>query len=226
MKDIFSQIKIEINPHLFLKDPMTSELGKNILNGSIHLIDQLGFESFNFKKLALEIGTTEASVYRYFESKNKLLLYLINWYWGGVATTLLFETQNIESPEIRLKKAVHIFTTIPCPETNSVLNNEVVLKTIVINESSKVLFTKEVDDVNREGVFSVYKKIVQYVASIILEINRNYKYPNMLVSSMIEGSNQQRFFAEHLPRLTNSDVAKDTVEAFYLDLIFKAINND
>ena len=90
MKDIFSQIKIEINPHLFLKDPMTSELGKNILNGSIHLIDELGFESFNFKKLALEIGTTEASVYRYFESKNKLLLYLINWYWGGVATTLLF----------------------------------------------------------------------------------------------------------------------------------------
>lgn len=226
MKDIFSQLKMEVNPHLFLKDPMTSELGKNILNGSIQFIDELGFESFTFKKLASEIGTTEASVYRYFESKNKLLLYLLNWYWGGIATSLVFETQNIESPEIRLKKAIHILTTVPSLEMKSVLNNEIALKTIVINECSKVLFTKEVDDVNREGVFSVYKQIVEYVAAIILEINTNYKYPNMLVSSMIEGSNQQRFFAEHLPRLTNSEVGKDTVAAFYMDIIFKAIQND
>jgi hypothetical protein len=45
----------------------------------------------------------------------------------------------------------------------------------------------------------------------------------MLVSSMIEGSNQQRFFADHLPRLTNSSKGKDNVELFYLDLVFKTI---
>lgn len=226
MKDIFSQIKIQINAHLYLKDPATSELGKNILTGSIHLIDELGFESFTFKKLALEIGTTEASVYRYFESKNKVLLYLINCYWGGIATSLIFETQNIESPKIRLKKAIHILTTIPCLETKFVLENEGALKSIVINESSKVLFTKGVDDVNKEGVFSVYKQIVQYVAKIILEINENYQFPNMLVSTMIEGSNQQHFFAKHLPGLTNTDLKTDIIEAFYLDLVFKAINNE
>jgi hypothetical protein len=40
---------------------------------------------------------------------------------------------------------------------------------------------------------------------------------------MIEGSNQQRFFAEHLPRLTNIADEKDLVEGFFQDLVFKAI---
>jgi hypothetical protein len=40
---------------------------------------------------------------------------------------------------------------------------------------------------------------------------------------MIEGSNQQRFFAEHLPRLTNSRKEEDLVEDFYMDLVFKTI---
>jgi hypothetical protein len=40
---------------------------------------------------------------------------------------------------------------------------------------------------------------------------------------MIEGSNQQRFFAEHLPRLTNSRKEADLVEDFYMDLVFKTI---
>jgi hypothetical protein len=48
----------------------------------------------------------------------------------------------------------------------------------------------------------------------------------MLVTSMIEGSNQQHFFAEHLPRLTNAEVEKDFVEVFYQELIFKTIQND
>jgi hypothetical protein len=95
-----------------------------------------------------------------------------------------------------------------------------------MNESAKVLFTKGVDDVNRDGVFSVLKEIVEHVAKIVSEINVNYPYPNMLISSMIEGSNQQHFFAAHLPRLTNKSNEKDMVESFYTDLIFNAIKND
>jgi hypothetical protein len=48
----------------------------------------------------------------------------------------------------------------------------------------------------------------------------------MLVSNMIEGSNQQRFFAEHLPKLTNSRKEVDLVEDFYMDLVFKTLRND
>jgi AcrR family transcriptional regulator len=224
--DIFPQIKIQINEHLYLKDPASSELGRNILKGSIELIDSIGFDSFNFKKLAKVVGTTESSVYRYFESKSKLLLYLTNWYWGCIATRILFENQNIEDPEIRLKKAIHILTTIPPLQNQSIVNNEGLLKFIVINESAKVFFTKDIDEINRDGVFSVLKQLVEHVAQIILEINKNYPYSNMLVSNMIEGSNRQHFFAAHLPRLTNTNHEEDVVESFYTDLIFKAIKND
>ncbi len=223
MQALFSQLNIPINENLYIKDPAHSEIGNKIVNVSIELIDKLGFESFTFKKLALEIQTTEASIYRYFESKNKLLLYLINWYWGCVATRLLFETKNIDDPVLKLKKAIHVLTSWPDPDKDSLLAKEQALKKIVINESPKAVLTKYVDAGNEVGVFALYKEIVRNVAAIITEINKNYPYPNMLVSSMIEGSNQQRFFARHLPKLTNVVDGSDVVEAFYMDMVFKAI---
>lgn len=223
MSSLLENIHVSINRNLYLKDPLTSSLGNNILNGAINLIDQLGFEQFTFKKLAFEIKTTEASIYRYFENKHKLLLYLTNWYWGCIVTRLLFETNNISSAEDRLKKAIHILTSLPNPETELLLQNEQILKRIVINEASKAVNTKEVDQENQEGIFSLYKDVVRSVVDIIKEINPIYPYPNMLVSSMIEGSNQQRFFAEHLQKLTNVSDDTDSVESFYLDLVFKTI---
>lgn len=226
MNHVLASINVPVNKNLFLKDPFTSTLGNNILIGSIELIDLLGFERFTFKKLAVKIHTTEASIYRYFENKNKLLLYLTNWYWGCIATRLLFETNNISNPELRLKKAIHIITSFPNPEKETLLQNEEKLKRIVMNEAIKVVITKEVDSENQVGIFSVYKDVVKSVVDIILEINPKYPYPNMLVSNMIEGSNQQRFFAEHLPKLTNSRKEADLVEDFYMDLVFKTLRND
>jgi hypothetical protein len=127
------------------------------------------------------------------------------------------------TPELRLKRAIHVLTAFPISEDSMSFVNENALKKIVINESSKVIQTKEVDSENNAGVYSVYKTVVYSVVEIIQEINKNYPYPNMLVSSMIEGSNLQRFFAEHLPKLTNTDVSNDNVEAFYQDLVFKVI---
>jgi AcrR family transcriptional regulator len=226
MDAIFHQLKIPINEKLFLKDPSTSVIGQKILNESILFINEVGFEKFTFKKLALTIATTEATIYRYFESKHKLLLYLINWYWSCIATRLLFETSNISDPLLKLQKAIHILTTIPNPQKENILMNELLLKKLVINEASKVIQTKDVDSENKNGVFALYKNVVENVASIIIEIAPSYKFPNMLVTSMIEGSNQQHFFAEHLPKLTNSEVEKDFVELFYQELIFKTIQHD
>jgi hypothetical protein len=133
------------------------------------------------------------------------------------------ETKNIDLPEQKLKKTIHILTALPNPETDSLISNELALKNIIINESSKVLITKDVDEENKDGVFSVYKALVSNVAAIINEVNSDYKYPNMLASSMIEGSNQQRFFADHLPNLTNAKDDSNFVESFYTDIIFKTL---
>jgi len=225
MNQLFSKMSIPVNAHLYVKDPMSSELGTKIINGSILLISDLGFEKFTFKKLAQEIETTEASIYRYFESKQKVMLYLINWYWSCISFRMYMGTQNMADPNDRLRKCIHILTAIPNPEHELVLDHEVELKQMVINEASKVLLTKNVDDENQHGVFSEYKKVVGFVSSIVSEINPSYPFANMLVSSMMEGSNQQRFFAAHLPRLTNVDSNQDLVEEFYADLLFKAISH-
>ena len=75
------QLSFSVNKNIYLRDPEGTELGKEIVKHSIELIYKLGFEQFTFKKLALEIGSTEATVYRYFENKHRLLLYILNWYW-------------------------------------------------------------------------------------------------------------------------------------------------
>ena len=59
------KLSFKVNEAVYLRDPEASELGKLIIKHSIDLIYNLGFESFTFKKLAVEMGTTEASVYRY-----------------------------------------------------------------------------------------------------------------------------------------------------------------
>ena len=59
---------------MFLRNPDSTELGQKIIKNSVRLIDKLGFEDFTFKKLADEIQSTEASVYRYFpEGRSDLL---------------------------------------------------------------------------------------------------------------------------------------------------------
>jgi hypothetical protein len=45
----------------------------------------------------------------------------------------------------------------------------------------------------------------------------------MLISTVIEGMHQQRFFAEHLPSLTDIKSDEDAISSFYNQLIISAI---
>jgi len=98
MNTVLTHIKIQVNEKIYVKDPETSTLGKKIIQESILLIEAIGFEDFTFKKLGERIGSNESSIYRYFESKHKLLLYLSSWYWGWMEYRLVFSTNNIKSP--------------------------------------------------------------------------------------------------------------------------------
>ncbi|HRI33986.1 MAG TPA: TetR/AcrR family transcriptional regulator [Saprospiraceae bacterium] len=87
-----------------MRNPEDTELGRDLLKYSIVLIHRMGIEAFTFKKLADEIGTTEASVYRYFENKHLLLVYLVSWYWTWLEYQIIIQTNNIKQPRQRLKK--------------------------------------------------------------------------------------------------------------------------
>ena len=104
MDTLLSNFKISVNPDIYLKDPESSELGRKIINYSIALIDELGFEQFTFKKLGIRITSNESSIYRYFENKHMLLLYLSSWYWTWVEYKIVINTHSINDSQEKLKK--------------------------------------------------------------------------------------------------------------------------
>lgn len=205
-------IKISLNEKLYLRDPQESSLGKRIIKHSILLIDEIGFESFNFKKLAIQMESTEASVYRYFENKHMLLIYLVSWYWEWVSYLIDINTLNIESPQRRLKIIIKtlVFASKDNPSIEYV--NESVLHRLIIAEGTKAYHTKEVDKDNTEGFFLNYKKLSSKVADVISEVNPAFKYPHALASNLFEMANNHIYFAQHLPKLTDVKVEGENFE--------------
>ena len=51
MKSLLADIKIQVNPKIYIKDPETSGLGRKIIKEGISLIDEIGFDNFTFKKI-------------------------------------------------------------------------------------------------------------------------------------------------------------------------------
>ncbi len=213
-------VQIEINSELYSKNPDSSELGRKIINKSIELIYEIGFEAFTFKKLGNLISSPESSIYRYFDNKHTLLLYLTSWYWTWTEYQLVFVTTNIDSPQERLKKSIDILTKPVEEDTAVSFVNEVLLSEIIFSESIKAYHTKNVDKENKKGCFKAYKRVVQRVSDIVLEIDPEFLYPHMLISTVIEGSHHQKYFSEHLPALTDVKKNDNSITNFYTELVF------
>jgi AcrR family transcriptional regulator len=220
-----NNIQIKINESVYTKDPASSDLGKKIIHQSIELIDKLGFEAFTFAKLADNIPCTEASIYRYFENKHRLLIYHLTWYWTWLDYRITIATANIKPPEERLKIALRLLTTPLEQESRIPQVDEAALYRIVVAESQKVYLTKQVDEENKEGLFLSYKRLCKKVAGIVKEINPGYRYPTALISTVVESSYDQRYFAHHLPSLTEIPINQtDGITEYLTELVFKVIS--
>ncbi|GGK65389.1 TetR/AcrR family transcriptional regulator [Rufibacter glacialis] len=200
-------IKIQLNEKLFLRDPEQTELGRTIFKESIRLIDDLGFEHFTFKKLAQQISSTEASIYRYFENKHKLLLYLVSWYWNWLDYRISYQTHNVSDATQKLKTFIAILAEHEMAKPLGTDIDVNALGRIVIMEASKAYLTKEVDSNNQDGLFQDYKNLCHKMALVVLEVNPRYPFPHALVSTLFETARKQMFFAQHLPSLTEVKVA-------------------
>lgn len=218
MNTILSNLKIQVNDKIYVKDPETSPLGKKIVEQSILLIEEIGFDNFTFKKLGEKIGSNESSIYRYFENKHKLLVYLSSWYWSWMEYKLVFATTNISDPKEKLKKAITIVTEKVADDSNTEHINQSVLNKIIIAEFTKTLQTKEVDEENKEGFFLIYKRVINRVVAIVNEVNPEYPFAKSLVSNIVEGSLHQHFLTEHLKTITDCNESVSTTQ-FYLNLV-------
>ncbi|MGB5370169.1 MAG: TetR/AcrR family transcriptional regulator [Flavobacteriaceae bacterium] len=223
MDHLLQTVKIDINDKIYVKDPQSSDLGKRIIEHGINMIFEMGFDKFTFKKLGERIGSNESSIYRYFESKHKLLLYLASWYWGWLEYKLVFATNSISNAEEKLQRALEIITSATEEDRSVSHVNEVLLNKIVINEYSKSYLTKEVDAENREGYFVIYKRLVKRISDMIVGVDPNYLYPSSLASTIVEGALHQYFLKEHFSSLTDCNDAIGPTQ-FLTDLVFNALN--
>ncbi len=219
------QLQIKMNEKLFLRNPEQSELGKKIILHSIQLIHKNGFESFTFKKLAEDIGTTEAGIYRYFENKHRLLIYITAWYWSWLEYRVNVHTINIKDPVAKLKKVIKLLATTVEDDIKTSHVNESVLHQIIIAEGSKAYLTKHVTEDNKDQLFKPYKDLCAKIGDIILECNPKYKFPKSLSSTIIEMAHFQNFFMNNLPSLTDFGKDKDEskIVSFLEGLVFSSI---
>ena len=222
MPNLLSNVKITINEKLYVKDPETSELGRKILKNSIILIDEIGFEAFTFKKLGEKINSNESSIYRYFENKHKLLVYLSSWYWSWIEYNLVFATHNIIDPLDKLTISIKIITQNILDDKNTTHIDESILNRIIISDFSKTLLTKDVDEENKEGFFLVYKRLINRLIEIISLVNPNYPYSKSLASSIVQGSLHQHYLKDHFKTITNLS-EKDCLSDFYIHMIKKTL---
>jgi AcrR family transcriptional regulator len=204
------QLQIKMNPKLYLRDPETSELGKNIVRNGIEMICELGFEEFTFKKLATKVGTTEASIYRYFENKHRLLTYITTWFWTWLEYQLIFHTNNINDSKQKIDTVIKLLTFQEKDEFAMEHINKQVLHKIIISEGDKSYLTKHVTEDNKAMLFKPYKDLCHRIAEFFLDYAPGYTYPHSLASTLIETAHRQIYFKDHLPRLTDFGNVKDT----------------
>jgi AcrR family transcriptional regulator len=216
---MFVLTDISIPEGLSLRDPLQSKLGRSIITHGIILMEKLGFERFTFKKLALEMGSNETSLYRYFENKHALLLYLVVWYWNWVSYLIDYNTRNITDPNRKLDIIIDNFVDATKENPSVDFVNEKILHRLIIAESSKSYHTKNIDEEYKQGFYKSYRSLIQKVAEVILEIHPDFPYPHSFANNLFNMANNEIFLAEHLPRL--SDIKVDNEEYHQVSELLK-----
>jgi AcrR family transcriptional regulator len=229
MRNNTTSIVINVSDKIYIRDPEMTELGRKIITHSIHLIDELGFEEFTFKKLAKRVDSTEASVYRYFENKHNLLVYIASWYWSWLEYQIDYETHNMTDKKEKLRLALHTLIGAMLKENQMPYMNEGALHRIIVREVPKAYHTKHVDEENKDGFYRSYKALCKKLGSIMHEYAPKYEYAHALSSTVLEAIHHQVYFAQHLPSLTEIKVVNkdyDQVLKYIEHLVFSIVRPD
>lgn len=218
--------KIKMNEGLYLRNPEDTDLGRRILKSSVQLIYKLGFEEFTFKKLAEEINSTEAGIYRYFENKHKLLIYLTSWYFSWLEFHIQYVTNNIKDPKVKLIKIISMLTTPIEDDKETSYIDESLLHPLIVAEGSKVYLTKQVTENNKQQFFQPYKDLCTLIGNILLEYNPDYKFPKSLASTIVEVAHFQNFFMYNLSSLTDFSKRnkEKEISLFIENLVFSSLD--
>lgn len=213
------ETKIKLNDNLYIKDPEETDLGKQIISKSIELIYEVGFDKFNFKKLANLIKSNEPSVYRYFENKKQLLSYLHSWYWSWIEFNIDNNTKNIKSEKEKLKIIVNTLSNSFKYDEKFIHIDEEKLSNIVIRDYQGIFIDK---DNTKYDTFEAFHSLCIKISSVITAFNSKYNTPNALAISIIKLTYEQMFFYLNQPKMTEVKNNLD-LNKFIENILFSSI---
>ena len=223
-----ASLRIELNEHLYSKNPGDSEIGRRLLLEAVRLVDEIGFEQFTFKKLATRMGSSDATLYRYFDNKHQLLNYLVSWYWAWMRFQIEYVVAKSSDPKEKMQLVLGVLAGEDRTTPALAELDDTALARIVIREGSKSYLTHAVDEDNKAGFFQEYKELARRIAVVLQEINPSYPYPLTLVSTILETARKQMFFAEHLPSLTEASASGNSpqkIREFLEHTVFSALSH-
>jgi AcrR family transcriptional regulator len=223
MTSILTQLNIQLDESLYLKDPMGTEVGHELVRTGAELIAHDGLESFTMKKLATELGSPESTVYRYFQNKNQLMLYISSWYWSLLEWKIAFATANLSDARQSLDKALQVLSG-GTEEVQTAIVHEQLLNKIVIRESFKSLHICAPNTESCERFFGAYLNLTQRLAELISNVHRAYPMPKALAVTLIETAHYQQFLQHFIPALTEVRVDNHHLQKLLHHIAFKALD--
>lgn len=195
---IGTSIRIRLPDHLYKKDPEQTDLGRVIISGSILLLHKIGFEAFTFKKLATDIKTTEASVYRYFTDKQMLMQYLETWYWSWLDLRLREILNRTRTKEEKINAMLLVLAEAGIYDPNFEHIDESKLHRVIIAESRKGHKANlKSDKTNKHAPpFAIFHS---RLTSVLKELAPKYKFPKALALSLISIVHSSMFYGQAFP---------------------------
>jgi hypothetical protein len=73
----------------------------------------------------------------------------------------------------------------------------------------KAYHSKDVDEENKAGLYITYKSLCKSIAEKILLLRPGFQYAQTLATTLIEMSNNNIYYAQHLPSLTNISIKNE-----------------
>lgn len=222
-----SRYSFSLSSDLYLRDPLSSDKGKAILKEGAPLILSAGLEAFTAKKLAEAAGLTEATVYKYFANKQKLLQYYFQLYWTWLEQQIKVFTAVEDDPYQRLIKAVRILSEMPEVAADPGLVSKDVLRKLLVQEGAKAYHHAEVDADNDKKLFAAYKSVAKVLGEMILEVDPKHPYPLSLATTLLEMSHSLEFYRDHLPSLTDfpGDFNQSKLTGFLMHIVNSSLTN-
>jgi len=190
------------DPTLHLRDPGISVVGERILSEGLVLMNELGLEVFTFKKLAERAEYTEATIYKYFPNKQRLLQYYFQLYWMWLDTHCQQEGRSLTDAWERLQGDIRSLCGLWAKDAMAAQLDPVALRALVIVEGSKSFLHRNVDEDNKLKLFQPYKDLCAHIAAELKACDRKCKHPRTIATTLIEMAHSLDFAMDHLPALT------------------------